>query len=386
MNSLKDSGFYDQKQQEEQYLLEDSVATSCYIGDDTDSELKEKESLHPEKQKWSNDTELILALISLSVGLGNVWRFPYVAYENGGGAFLIPYLIVVTFISRPLYFFESCLGQFSGYSSIKVWNMVPLFRGIGFSQVLSCCYVASYYTSIIGLAAYYFFVSFQYELPWTLCDPTLQLEMDYVCVDLNSNCSASNALYDVKSLDYDCNVTNMVVISPAEEYLTYHVLKRKKSIDDGIGAPDGALTGCLAFTFTILYLSMFKGVSSTGKAAYFNAIFPYIVMLILMVKVFTLPGAWDGVKFLFVPNWEELLNMSVWYNALMQSFYSLGIGAGGILNYSSFNNFRHNLIRYSVISKKTYSSCIKIVYIIITLPEITLKIFYLQGWTNHSLG
>lgn len=353
---MKDSGFYDQKQKEEQYLLEDSIATPCYIGDDTDSELTEKESLHPEKQKWSNDTELILALISLSVGLGNVWRFPYVAYENGGGAFLIPYLIVVTFISRPLYFFESCLGQFSGYSSIKVWNMVPLFRGIGFSQVLSCCYMASYYTSIIGLAAYYFFVSFQYELPWTLCDPSLQLEKDYVCVDSTSNCSTSNnELNDKERLYHDCNMTNMVAISPAEEYLTYHVLKGKKSIDDGIGAPDAALTGCLAFTFTILYLSMFKRVSSTGKAAYFNAIFPYIVMFILMVKVFTLPGAWDGVKFLFVPNWEELLNMSVWYNALMQSFYSLGIGAGGILNYSSFNNFRHNLIRYSVISKKTYS-------------------------------
>ena len=366
MNSMKDSGFYDQKQQEEQYLLKDSVANSCYSGDDADSELMEKESLPPEKQKWSNDTELLLALISLSVGLGNVWRFPYVAYENGGGAFLIPYLIVVTFISRPLYFFESCLGQFSGYSSIKVWNMVPLFRGIGFSQVLSCCYVASYYTSIIGLAAYYFFVSFQYELPWTLCDPTLQLEQGYICVDLTSNCSTSDrAFNDEKSLDYDCNMTNMVAISPAEEYLTYHVLKGKKSIEDGIGTPDAALTGCLAFTFTILYLSMFKGVSSTGKVAYFNAIFPYIVMFILMVKVFTLPGAWDGVKFLFVPNWEELLNMSVWYNALMQSFYSLGIGAGGILNYSSFNNFRHNLIRYSVIGnekillinlKKSYES------------------------------
>ena len=144
----------------------------------------------------------------------------------------------------------------------------------------------------------------------------------------------------------------MVAISPAEEYLNYHVLKRKVSIDDGIGAPDAALTGCLAFTFTILYLSMFKGVSSTGKAAYFNAIFPYVVMFILMVKVFTLPGAWDGVKYLFVPDWEELLNMSVWYNALMQSFYSLGIGAGGILNYSSFNSFRHNLIRYLIISNK----------------------------------
>ena len=56
MNSLKDSGFYDQKQQEEQYLLKDSVANSCYSGDDADSELMEKESLPPEKQKWSNDT------------------------------------------------------------------------------------------------------------------------------------------------------------------------------------------------------------------------------------------------------------------------------------------------------------------------------------------
>ena len=93
---------------------------------------------------------------------------------------------------------------------------------------------------------------------------------------------------------------------------------------------------------------MVKGTESTGKVAYLNAIFPYIVMITLMAKVFTLPGAWDGVKFLLVPKWEELLNLSVWFKALMQSFYSLTIGVGSLLNYTSSNHFRHNLYRYEI--------------------------------------
>lgn len=65
----------------------------------------------------------------MSVGLGNIWRFPYVAYENGGGAFLIPYLIVLAFIGRPLYFLEMILGQFSSSGCVKVWSVVPFFKG-----------------------------------------------------------------------------------------------------------------------------------------------------------------------------------------------------------------------------------------------------------------
>lgn len=68
----------------------------------------------------------------MSVGLGNIWRFPYVAYANGGGAFLIPYLIVLFFIGRPLYFLEMILGQFSSEGSVKVWAVVPLVKGTAF--------------------------------------------------------------------------------------------------------------------------------------------------------------------------------------------------------------------------------------------------------------
>lgn len=73
--------------------------------------------------------EFLMSCVAMSVGLGNIWRFPFVAYENGGGAFLIPYLIVLFFIGRPLYFLEMILGQFSSSSSVNVWNVTPIAKG-----------------------------------------------------------------------------------------------------------------------------------------------------------------------------------------------------------------------------------------------------------------
>lgn len=71
----------------------------------------------------------------MSVGLGNIWRFPYIAYANGGGAFLIPYLIILLLIGRPLYFLEMVLGQFSSSGCVKVWNVVPIARGLSCNEL-----------------------------------------------------------------------------------------------------------------------------------------------------------------------------------------------------------------------------------------------------------
>lgn len=71
-----------------------------------------------------------MSCIAMSVGLGNVWRFPFTALENGGGAFLIPYLIVLAIIGRPLYYLEMILGQFSSRSSVKVFDLAPALRGL----------------------------------------------------------------------------------------------------------------------------------------------------------------------------------------------------------------------------------------------------------------
>jgi len=70
-----------------------------------------------------------MSCIAMSVGLGNVWRFPFTAYENGGGAFLIPYIIVLLIVGKPFYYMELALGQFSSVGPVKVWEVVPALRG-----------------------------------------------------------------------------------------------------------------------------------------------------------------------------------------------------------------------------------------------------------------
>lgn len=121
------------------------------------------------KEKWENDIEFLLSCITLSVGLGNVWRFPFTALENGGGTFVIPYTFILFVVGKPLYYLELLLGQFSSRGCIKVYDMSPAMRGIGVGQVICTMIVLSYYVSLMGLTIRYFLASFNDPLPWSQC-------------------------------------------------------------------------------------------------------------------------------------------------------------------------------------------------------------------------
>lgn len=109
--------------------------------DANESELKERPT-------WSNKTEFLMSCIQTSVGLGNIWRFPFTAYENGGGAFLIPYVIVLFIIGKPMYYLEMFLGQFTSQSSVKIWEINPAFRGVGAGQIVgSICVMFVFHMS-----------------------------------------------------------------------------------------------------------------------------------------------------------------------------------------------------------------------------------------------
>jgi len=88
-----------------------------------------------------------------------------------------------------------------------------------------------------------------------------------------------------------------------------------------------------------------KGVKSSGKVAYFTAIFPYVVLLILLVRGVTLPGAGDGIVYFLKPQWEYLYKPETWFAAVGQMFFSLSTGFGPIIMFSSYNPFRHNVYR-----------------------------------------
>ncbi|XP_032886805.1 sodium- and chloride-dependent neutral and basic amino acid transporter B(0+)-like [Amblyraja radiata] len=81
-----------------------------------------------ERGNWSSKTEYLLSVIGFAVGLGNVWRFPYLAYKNGGGAFLIPYLLILAMAGMPVFFLESSFGQFASRGPIAVWKAVPILQ------------------------------------------------------------------------------------------------------------------------------------------------------------------------------------------------------------------------------------------------------------------
>lgn len=122
----------------------------------------------PQRENWGKSIEFLMSCIAMSVGLGNVWRFPFTALENGGGAFLLPYLIVLAVIGRPLYFLEMIIGQFSSRNSIDVYDLSPMFRGrtqYGFLRFFSShnilcvtCMFNSFQRSWIWSIDCYFFV------------------------------------------------------------------------------------------------------------------------------------------------------------------------------------------------------------------------------------
>ncbi|XP_063585011.1 sodium-dependent nutrient amino acid transporter 1-like isoform X1 [Penaeus indicus] len=278
-----------------------------------------------ERQQWSHPIEFLLSCIAMSVGLGNVWRFPTTAYENGGGAFLIPYLIVLTFIGRPLYFMELAMGQFSSYGSVKVWKVVPAIKGVGFGQMIGTWSVVTYYCSLMALTVFYFVQSFNTVLPWTYCNPEWA---DENCID-----SAGNFTYTNESQ------------SSSEQYFNNFVLKKIDNIENGIGLPDWRLALCLLFSWIVLFFTLVKGVKSSGKVAYFTALFPYVVLFTLLGRGVSLPGAVNGIVYFINPQWHMLADPNVWYAAVTQSFFSLSVGFGAIITFSSYNGFSQNIYR-----------------------------------------
>ncbi|KAJ6637659.1 Sodium-dependent nutrient amino acid transporter 1 [Pseudolycoriella hygida] len=335
-----------------------------------DEETKQSESTEEqspaakkERQEWSNSIEFLMSCIATSVGLGNIWRFPFTAYENGGGAFLIPYIIVLFLIGKPIYYLEMFLGQFNSRSSIKVYNFCPGFRGIGVGQILSTVCVITYYASLIALTLYYLVASFAKELPWSTC-----LE------GWGSDCVDSRP----KSFD---NITTYAAdtrqISSSEIYFLKFVLKEKSDISDGIGWPDWKLVLCLLGSWIVVFFVIIRGVKSSGKASYFLALFPYVVILILLVHACTLEGSKNGILFFLKPQWGELLNAKVWHAATTQLFFSLSVGMGPIIMFSSHNKFSHNIYRDAMI--------------VTTLDTFTslmagLTIFAILGNLAHNLG
>ncbi|XP_076153611.1 sodium- and chloride-dependent GABA transporter 2-like [Alosa pseudoharengus] len=134
-----------------------------------------------ERGQWSNKLEFLLSVAGSIIGLGNMWRFPYLCYKNGGGAFLIPYLIFLFTCGVPLFFLEISLGQFTSEGGITCWRKIsPLFEGLGYGTQVIVCLLNFYYIIVLAWGIFYFYFSFSWDLPWASCNNTWNTE---TCVE-----------------------------------------------------------------------------------------------------------------------------------------------------------------------------------------------------------
>lgn len=275
-----------------------------------------------ERPKWDNKVQYLLTCIGFAVGLGNVWRFPYLCQTYGGGAFLIPYIIALIFEGIPLLHMELAVGQRLRQGSIGVWNSIsPFLGGVGIGSLIVSFLVGLFYNTILAWVLWYFFHSFQDPLPWRDC-PLNQNKTGYI-----EECAKS---------------------TPVNYFWYRETLNVTPNITDN-GDLQWWMVICLASAWGIVYICFIRGIETIGKAVYVTATFPYLVLTIFLIRALTLPGATEGLVYLFTPKVEVLKDPKVWLDAATQIFFSLSLAFGGLIAFSSYNPQKNNCERDAVI-------------------------------------
>ncbi|XP_060068556.1 sodium- and chloride-dependent glycine transporter 2-like [Ylistrum balloti] len=288
---------------------------------------------------WNSWYEYLFSCIGCLVGLGNIWRFPYVCYKNGGGAFLIPYFFFMAVSALPLMLLEISFSQFSNLGPGKVWICCPLFKGIGYGMVTLTGLVSIYYNVILAWTLYYFGMSFSSVLPWSHCDNEWNSPDCYTRMGFVNNSVTDNVTQTAIN-----RTVNRSAITSSEEFWQRNVLDISDSIDT-MGGIRWQLGLTLLAAWLAVFLCLIKGIKTSGKVAYVAATIPYVFLLTLFIRGMTLPGSTDGLLFYLIPRWSDLGKLSVWGDAAVQMFYSAGIGWGGMATLASYNSFNNNCYR-----------------------------------------
>ncbi|KAK3539410.1 hypothetical protein QTP70_006463 [Hemibagrus guttatus] len=320
----------------------------------------EKKRVQPERETWTRQMDFIMSCVGFAVGLGNVWRFPYLCYKNGGerrayarlaaiysvverrgGVFLIPYILFIFLGGIPIFFLEIALGQFMKAGSIAVWNIAPLFKGLGYASMVIVFFCNTYYIMVLAWGFYYLIKSFTSTLPWSTCTNYWNTEncIETFPHDACKNGSIGNYTFMNKTCEELENAT-----SPIIEFWENKVLHISSGLDNP-GQINWEMTLCLMAVWVMVYFCVWKGVKSTGKIVYFTAMFPYVVLIILLARGVTLPGAYSGIMYYLKPDWSKLKQAQVWIDAGTQVFFSYAIGLGALTALGSYNRFNNNCYR-----------------------------------------
>lgn len=259
------------------------------------------------RENWSARSGFIIAAIGSAVGLGNIWRFPYVAYENGGGAFLIPYLVAIFAAGLPLLFLDYAVGHKYRKAPPTAYKKLMNAESLGWWQVMVTLIIGIYYASVLSWAGSYMFYSFGQQ--WG---------------------------------------------SDTQGFFFNNYLQNGEGLQFGfVPTLFFGLVIVWASVMFILYGGVRRGVELANKI-----FMPLLVVLftILVIQAVRLPGAVDGLNAFFTPNWEAMKNYKVWLAAFGHIFFSLSVGFGIMLTYASYLKTKTNMTGSGVVVALANSS------------------------------
>ena len=242
------------------------------------------------RENWGSRGGFVLAAVGSAVGLGNIWRFPYEAYSNGGGAFLIPYVIAMVLVGIPLLIMEFSLGHFTQLATPGAFRQVSKrTEFVGWWPIVLCCIIVCYYSVVLAWCLNYLVYSFYHVVPW------------------------------------------------AEDAKTFFFGSYLKFNDSfSLGKIRWPIVTSLFVVWVAMYFSIFRGVGWIGKMAMWAVPLPCLMLLILTIRGLTLEGAVKGLEYYLEPDWAALKNVVVWRHAFGQVFFSMTVAFGVMITYASF--------------------------------------------------
>ncbi|XP_060076525.1 sodium-dependent proline transporter-like [Ylistrum balloti] len=318
--------------------------------DDEDTETAEGVK-DTKRGQWAHKLDSLLSMIGYCVGYGNIWRFPYFCMRNGGGSFLVAFLFILVICGLPTFFLDLVMGQFSGKTTLHAWEICPLLQGIGAGALIVLFVISTYYNMIIAWTLFYLGSSFLTPLPWDNCDNSWN----------TANCIINKPLHNTSLYNYTTNTTELTesvyrnnvtlpkkVATSTEEFWRYRLLDISTGID-ALGDIPWHLAVCLLAAWLLTFVSLIRGIRSSGKVVYVTALLPYFILTIIFIRTLLLPGAADGIIFFITPDMNKLSEAQVWLEAALQVFYSLGPGWGPLITIASYNDFHNNCFRDSIL-------------------------------------
>ena len=242
-----------------------------------------------QQSQWGSIFTFILAMIGLTIGIGNIWRFSYVLYSNGGGSFFIPYVIAILVMGVPFLILEYGLGfSFKKSFSNLMHSIRPEFEIIAWMLVLFVFIVVTYYMVILGWDFAYLLNSF--TLGWGN-DPS-SFFTSYV--------GGSSNLASATTIIFPTLICTLIL------WAIFWAVSAK-GVDKGIGRISTVLIPLL-----------------------------FTIMILIFVYAFTLPGFNIGITTLLTPDWSALMNVNVWLAAFGQTIFTLSIGQAMVYTYASY--------------------------------------------------